>query len=154
MPATSASSSGAAPHTVVASRILSLLVADPCSEHFRVLPDPVLYVTYYLVISRPFSLADIGMTIAGPGKYSLTHIQKDVRRIVNNAKRYFAPEGEIHAAATALEVRVVGCVVWDARTVCRCRSVPAPAHRQIPSPPPPPTAEAVEKDCERVGAGG
>jgi hypothetical protein len=123
------------PKNSAARKLFDLLIADPCVGPFKVLPDPYLYPLYYQVcvrvnaddkprpsretpssgslalvqvITRPISFADINLTINGPHRYSLLDMQKDLRRMISNAKKYNIPESEVYQDALVLEVR--GCV--------------------------------------------
>jgi Bromodomain len=91
-------------HRNTASRkLLELLLADKSSRSFKVLPDIMLYPYYYQVISRPISLADIGMLISA-SRYSFNEMQKDLRRMIGNAKKFNVPDSEVYQDALVMEV--------------------------------------------------
>lgn len=85
--------------------MLQQLLADPAARHFKVLPDPVLYAEYYAVISRPVCLADLARLAAGPARYPLADLQRDLRRMLSNAKRFNRAEAVVYQDALVLEVR-------------------------------------------------
>lgn len=85
--------------------------SDPSSQHFKVLPDPFLYPSYYAVITKPICLADINNLI-GAGKYSLDDMQRDLRRMIGNAKKFNMPESQVYQDALQLE-RVIRKSVKD-----------------------------------------
>ena len=93
------------PRNNSARKLLDGLLADKCSQHFKVLPDPILYSQYYNVITRPISLADVSMCINGPARYSLTDVTRDLRRMISNAKRYNVAESQVFQDALVMEVR-------------------------------------------------
>ena len=98
---------------LAARRLHAALTADPqvCSA-FRVLPDAALYPDYYLTIARPVSLACMwtAMAGAGHGRYSLADMQRDLRRMVSNAKRYNTTDSAVYAQALAIERAARKCV--------------------------------------------
>lgn len=95
------------PLNIGSRRLLANLLADAASRHFRVLPDPFLYPSYYAIITRPICLADIAVFIEA-GKYTFEDIQRDLRRLLNNAKRFNLPESQVYVDALTLEVREMG----------------------------------------------
>jgi hypothetical protein len=90
---------------LAARRIFDAVLKDPAAQPFKVLPDPYIYPEYYAVISRPIALADIRDFAAAPAQYSMEDVQRDLRRMVANAKKYNLPESQIYLDALALEVR-------------------------------------------------
>ena len=93
------------PRNSAARKLFDIIMREPCVAHFKVLPDPYLYPQYYQVITRPVSFADINMLISnGRTRYSLDDIQKDVRRMILNAKKYNTTESEVYQDALMLEV--------------------------------------------------
>lgn len=101
----------ARPKNSAARRLFDAVMRDPCVAPFKVLPDPFLYPQYYQVITRPVSFADISMLISGGARYSIDDMQKDVRRMILNAKRYNTTESDVYQDALALEVRAITCGV-------------------------------------------
>jgi len=87
-----------------ARKLYDVLIASPAAAHFKVLPDPLLYPSYYAVIARPVCLADINILIGGAARYSLADMLRDLRRMVGNAKRYNVPESQVYQDALVLEV--------------------------------------------------
>lgn len=111
----SASSSAAPPTAALedelfpnlaARRLFGALTADPaiCSA-FRVLPDAKVYPEYYLTIARPIALSCMWAAMAAPGhgRYTLADLQRDLRRMVANAKRFNQTESAVYAQALAIE---------------------------------------------------
>lgn len=97
--------------TNMAARILyDAMMADPSSDAFKVLPDPFLYPEYYTCIARPVAIADM-LYYINHGRYTLTDMARDVRRMLANAKQYNDSHARIYQDAIALE-RVV-------RRVCK-----------------------------------
>lgn len=88
-----------------ARKLYDVLIGEPCSQHFKVLPDVLLYPNYYEFIPRPVSLADINMAINSGARYTVEDMTRDLKRMVSNAKRYNVPESQVYADALALEVR-------------------------------------------------
>ena len=101
----------ARPKNSAARKLFDAMMREPCVAPFKVLPDPFLYPQYYHVITRPVSFADINMLIGGRARYSLDDFQKDVRRMISNAKRYNTTESDVYQDALSLEVRSVSCGV-------------------------------------------
>ena len=106
------------PKNSAARKLFDAIMRDPCVVHFKVLPDPYLYPQYYHVITRPISFADINMLIGGRVRYSLDDMQKDVRRMIFNAKKYNTTESDVYQDALMLEVRVP--------SPCGVTSMPSP----------------------------
>lgn len=92
------------PKNSAARKLFDGLMREPCAAPFKVLPDPYLYPQYYQVITRPVSLADINMLMSGTARYSLDDMQRDLRRMLLNAKRYNTPDSEVYQDALSLEV--------------------------------------------------
>jgi hypothetical protein len=87
-----------------AARLLyDRLAAAPCAVHFLTLPDPVLFPDYYYFIRHPVALSDMAraMTL---GRYTLADMQRDVRRMIANAKKYNKPEAVVYQDSLELEV--------------------------------------------------
>jgi len=91
---------------LAARRLHAALSGDPqlCSA-FLVLPDAALYPDYFMTIARPVSLACMwaAMAGAGHGRYALADMQRDLRRMVANAKRYNTTDSAVYAQALAIE---------------------------------------------------
>jgi predicted YcjX-like family ATPase len=100
---TSNASEEATQRNIAARRLFDDLMRDVSSTHFKVLPDPFLYPSYYAVITRPICLADISNSIQA-GKYTLDDMQRDLRRMIGNAKKYNMPESIVYQDALQLEV--------------------------------------------------
>ena len=98
-----------APRNSSSRKLLTSLLSEPCSTHFKVLPDPILYPSYYTIITRPISLADISMCINSSARYSLGNMTRDLRRMIGNAKKYNVPESQVYQDALVLEVRCCCC---------------------------------------------
>jgi hypothetical protein len=97
-------------HANAAARELMLrLCAEPSAEHFKILPDPVLFPDYYFFIRHPVALSDMARAI-DQGRYTLADMQRDIRRMISNAKKYNKPEAVVYQDSLELEVRarVVG----------------------------------------------
>lgn len=106
--ATPAAADSAFHINVGARKLYDVLIRDPCAQHFKVLPDVLLYPSYYEVIPRPVSLADIHMAINSGARYTVDDMARDLKRMVANAKRYNMPESQVYTDALALEVSVGG----------------------------------------------
>ncbi len=89
--------------------LLEKLAWLPCAASFKVLPDPIVHSEYYVTIKRPLALSDMARAMT-TGRYSLVDMQRDLRRMLANAKRYNKPEAQVYADALELEVRRRG--VW------------------------------------------
>ena len=87
-----------------ARRLLDALLASPAAAHFKVLPDPILYPNYYVVIARPVCLADMSARVNSAARYTLADMVRDVRRMLTNAKRYNMPDSQVYQDALLLEV--------------------------------------------------
>lgn len=86
-----------------ARALYEILVKDTAATHFKVLPDPIIYPDYYAVITRPVCLADLWKFITA-GRYALNDAQRDLRRMIANAKRYNRPDAPVYSDALSLEV--------------------------------------------------
>lgn len=62
----------------------------------------MLQTDYYTVIKRPVSLAEISVQIE-VSRYSLTDMQRDIRRMIANAKKYNRPEAVVYQDSLELE---------------------------------------------------
>ena len=73
---------------------------------FKILPDPVLFPDYYFYIRHPVALSDMARAMDS-GRYSLADMQRDIRRMISNAKKYNKPEAVVYQDSLELEVRGV-----------------------------------------------
>ena len=80
------------------------IMGEPSSQHFRVLPDPILYADYYRIVKKPLALADMNRAMS-LGRYTLESMTRDMRRMLANARRYNKPEAVAFQDAVELEVR-------------------------------------------------
>ena len=87
-----------------ARALFEKLTAEDCAEHFKVLPDPVLFPDYYYFIRHPVALSDMGRSLT-TGRYTLADMQRDIRRMIANAKKYNKPEAVVYQDSLELEVR-------------------------------------------------
>jgi hypothetical protein len=88
-----------------ASRLLyEVLIRDAAVTHFKVLPDPIVFPDYYAVVNRPICVSEM-WTFIENGRYTLNDMQRDLRRMMANAKRYNRPEAPVYQDALSLEVR-------------------------------------------------
>jgi len=132
-----------------AARLLyERLSAAPCAVHFLTLPDPVLFPDYYYFIRHPVALSDMARAMA-LGRYTLADMQRDVRRMISNAKKYNKPEAAVYQDSLELEVRSARGAARGARPPPRAPSAlrrdaragaRARARSPSPSPPLPPPA--------------
>lgn len=109
---TASGTSAVSIRNVAARRICDVLIADSASRFFRVLPDCFIDVDYYACIPRPLALADLRDLAMGPGRYTLADIQRDLRRMISNAKKFNLPQSQIYTDAMALE-RLIRRAVKD-----------------------------------------
>ena len=90
-----------------ASRALyEKLASHASAEHFKVLPDPVLFPDYYYFIRHPVALSDMARAMRS-GRYTLADMQRDIRRMIANAKKYNKPEAVVYQDSLELEVRIL-----------------------------------------------
>lgn len=66
-------------------------------------PNVTLQTDYYAVVRRPISLEDM-LASASSGRYTLSDIQRDIRRMIANAKKYNKPEAVVYQDSLELEV--------------------------------------------------
>ena len=66
---------------------------------------PTAQTDYYAFIKRPVALSDIATSIDS-GRYTLLDMQRDIRRMIANAKRYNKPEAVVYQDSLELEVSV------------------------------------------------
>lgn len=99
-----ASSASNVPANQAAKALYEILVKDPSATHFKVLPDPIIYADYFAVISRPVCLADL-WKFMNESRYTLSDAQRDLRRMIANAKRYNRPDAPVYQDALSLEAR-------------------------------------------------
>lgn len=100
----SADGSSTLHHNLGARKLFDEIVNDPAAVHFKVLPDVLLYPSYYDVIPRPVCLADINMAIASGARYTVADMARDLRRMIANAKKFNLPESQVYLDALVLEV--------------------------------------------------
>jgi hypothetical protein len=72
-------------------------------RHPTSLPCPLAQTDYYAFIKRPVALSDIAISIDS-GRYTLLDMQRDIRRMIANAKRYNKPEAVVYQDSLELEV--------------------------------------------------
>ena len=94
---------GSYPVNGAARALYEKLVGHPSSSHFILTPDPILYPDYYAVVKRPIALADMARAMSA-GRYTLADMQRDLRRMIANAKKYNKPEAVVYQEALELEV--------------------------------------------------
>lgn len=103
----------ATPFPNSAARVLyERLSAHASAEHFKVLPDPVLFPDYYYFIRHPVALSDMARAMM-TGRYTLADMQRDIRRMIANAKKYNKPEAVVYQDSLELEV---SCISKEAET--------------------------------------
>jgi len=101
-----------------ARELYARLSLVPSAEHFKILPDPVLFPDYYFYIRHPVALSDMARAMS-TGRYTLVDMQRDIRRMIANAKKYNKPEAVVYQDSLELEVRPRGARA-RARAVARC----------------------------------
>ncbi len=110
-----------------ASRALyEKLASHASAEHFKVLPDPVLFPDYYYFIRHPVALSDMARAMRS-GRYTLADMQRDIRRMIANAKKYNKPEAVVYQDSLELEVRSILCCITIPNVYARLFSHP-PSH--------------------------
>lgn len=118
-----------APKNSAARELLARISAHAAAAHFKILPDPVAFPDYYFFIRHPVALSDMARAMDA-GRYTLADMQRDVRRMISNAKKYNKPEAVVYQDSLELEVRAV--------VVRRARARGRAAHfRPLPPPRPP-----------------
>lgn len=86
-------------------RLYNYLLADSSYGPFLKKPDPEEYQDYYKTIAKPIALEDMweAMAGAGHGRYTLSDMQRDFRRMISNAKKYNRTDSLIYQLAITLE---------------------------------------------------
>ena len=90
---------------LAARKLFEQIIHEPYSTHFKVLPDILLFPSYYQYITRPVSLADIAMAINSGARYTVEDMHRDIKRMVYNAKRFNQTDSQVYQDAIVLEVR-------------------------------------------------
>ena len=62
----------------------------------------ILFSDYYAVVKKPVCLADMARAITS-GRYTLADMQRDIRRMIANAKKYNKPEAVVYQDSLELE---------------------------------------------------
>ena len=86
-------------------RLYSYLLGDSSYGPFLNKPDPEEYQDYYKTIAKPIALEDMWESMAGVGhgRYTLSDMQRDFRRMISNAKKYNRTDSLIYQLAVTLE---------------------------------------------------
>ena len=85
-----------------ARALYDALSEQPCAAHFRVLPDPLTFSDYYAIVKKPVCLSDMSRAMA-TSRYTLGDMQRDIRRMIANAKQYNKPEAMVYQDSLELE---------------------------------------------------
>ena len=85
-----------------AKALYAAIAQHPCASHFRVLPDPVLFSDYYAIVKKPVCLSDMHRAMSSD-RYTLGDMQRDIRRMIANAKKYNKPEAVVYQDSLELE---------------------------------------------------
>ena len=93
---------GPSPGACPPSRKPSLTLPYP-SRPLLLLPAPAtLQADYYSVIKRPVCLGDMSRQM-NAARYTLADMQRDIRRMLANAKKYNRPEAVVYQDSLELE---------------------------------------------------
>ena len=96
------SSEGGPPPNAASKALYEALAEQPCALHFRVLPDPIIFSDYYAIVKKPVCLTDMFRAMSH-ARYTLGDMQRDIRRMIANAKKYNKPEAVVYQDALELE---------------------------------------------------
>lgn len=81
----------------------------------------MLFPDYYFYIRHPVALSDMARAMDS-GRYSLADMQRDIRRMISNAKKYNKPEAVVYQDSLELEVRGVSGPVRKSLRLARSES--------------------------------
>lgn len=120
------------PPNEAARALYDILIKEESSRHFKSLPDPLLYPEYYEVIPSPVSLASVMQRIITQ-KYTLADMQKDLRRMITNARKYNRPDAPVYVDSLTLEVRSTVTGWFNCRPEQPAHAVAATAWARVDS---------------------